>query len=128
MKTLLFIGGVFHITFALFHLGFWKLFNWKEQLGRLDFINRNVMQILNLCLTFVFFVFAWISFAHPGELLETKLGHTLLAAISLFWILRATEQVVFFGLRHPQSVGLFIAFVFGAGIYAVPLFNVIVAT
>ncbi|HEX7047134.1 MAG TPA: hypothetical protein VF275_06155 [Gammaproteobacteria bacterium] len=91
MTAVIYAGGVFHLAFAVFHLGFWKLFKWDEQLPRLGVINRNVMQILNLCLTFVFFAFAWISFVHAEALLGTALGDALLGVIALFWILRAIE-------------------------------------
>ena len=121
MKLLLLAGGVYHVAFAVFHLGFWKLFNWHEQLPRLGFINRNIMQILNLCLTFVFLAFAWISFTHADALPASGPGRTLLAIISMFWLLRAVEQVVFFGIRNMASAGLFAVFLSGSALYAAPL-------
>lgn len=121
MKLLLLAGGVYHVAFAIFHLGFWKLFNWNEQLPRLGFINRNIMQILNLCLTFVFLAFAWISIAHADALLASGLGRTLLAIISMFWLLRAVEQILFFGIRNTVSAGLFAVFLLGSALYAAPL-------
>lgn len=121
MKTLLVAGGVFHLAFAIFHLAFWRLFRWSSELPRLGFINRNIMQILNLCLTFVFFAFSWISFAHADELLRPGLGRTLVCVIALFWLLRAIEQVIFFGLRNAASVAFFLAFIGGAALYAIPL-------
>jgi hypothetical protein len=51
-------GGCFHLAFAIFHCGFWKLFGWTRELPKLNRINRGVMQILNLCLTFVFLILA----------------------------------------------------------------------
>lgn len=121
MKALLYAGGVFHLAFAAFHLGFWRLFRWNDELRRLGFINRNVMQILNLCLTFVFLAWAWLSFAHVDALLEPGLGHALLGVIALFWLLRAIEQAVFFRLGNAASLAFFLAFVGGAALYAVPL-------
>lgn len=121
MKSMLVAGGLFHLAFALFHLAFWRLFRWREELGRLGFINRNVMQILNICLTFVFLAVAWISFMHAEALLNTALGKTLLAAVALFWLLRAALQVIYFGLRDIVSLAFFAAFVLGTALYAVPV-------
>lgn len=121
MKILIYFGGIYHLAFALFHLGFWKLFDWKHELQRQTFINRNVIQILNLCLTFVFFAFAWISFTHADALLNADLGRTLLAIIALFWALRAIEQIVFFGVRNAVSLAFLFAFVAGTALYATPL-------
>ncbi|MBA2494172.1 MAG: hypothetical protein H0V31_05690 [Acidobacteria bacterium] len=120
METLIFIGCFYNLAFAVFHLFFWKLFRWREDLRSLSFVNRGVMQILNLCLAFVFLVFAYVSFFHTAELLTTNIGRTLLAAIALFWLFRAIEQIVFFGWRKIVSVAFFVFFLFGAAIYFSP--------
>ncbi|OGP86468.1 MAG: hypothetical protein A2Y95_08530 [Deltaproteobacteria bacterium RBG_13_65_10] len=117
-ETLVVIGGAFNLLFALFHLLFWRIFGWKTDLTKLSFVNRAIMQILNLCLTFAFVIFAYISFAHPRELLATGLGHSLLMLIAGFWFLRAIEQVVFFRLRHWASWAFLGAFLGGATLYA----------
>jgi hypothetical protein len=119
-ETLLMLGGIFNVAFAVFHLFFWRLFDWKRDLASLSFINRQVMQILNLCVTFVFLIFAYISFFHSTELLGTGLGRALLLLISLFWFLRAAEQVLFFQLKRPRSVGFFVVFLVGGLLYGYP--------
>ncbi|MBI4672039.1 MAG: hypothetical protein HY741_10295 [Chloroflexi bacterium] len=119
--TLLIVGGFFNLGFGLFHLTFWRVFRWKEELASLSFINRGIVQVLNLCLTFVFFVLAYISFFHASELLSTKLGAALLTAIALFWFLRAVEQVIFFRLRRPVSLILTLVFLLGSALYLAPL-------
>lgn len=121
MKTLIYIGGVYHIGFAVFHIFIWKLFDWKRDLSSLTFINRNVMQILNLRLVFVFFAFAYISFFHAGDLITTGIGKVLLIAIALFWFGRAIEQIVFFKLKNKLSTGFFFVFLIGSAIYLLPL-------
>ena len=120
-ETLIVAGGVYNAAFAVFHLFFWKLFRWREDLASLSGLNRPVMQILNLCLTFAFVVFAWVSLFHAGELLSTSLGRTLAALIAVFWLLRAIEQVIFFGLRRAVSVAFFLVFLGGSALYAAAL-------
>ena len=120
-ETVIIIGGIYNLSFALFHLMFWRLFRWKEDLASLTRINRAIMQVINLCLTFVFLAFAYISLFHTTELLSTSLGNTLLVLIFIFWILRAIEQIVFFSLRKKISVTLLVVFVFGALIYLLPV-------
>ena len=119
-ETVLVLGGVFNIAFAVFHLLFWRVFDWKRDLASLTFINRQVMQILNLCLTFVFLIFAYISFFHTAELLATSLGRALLLLISTSWLLRAVEQVIFFRLKRPLSMAFFVLFLLGALLYGYP--------
>jgi len=119
--TLLIIGGIFHFGFAVFHLFFWRLFNWKKDLTRLTFVNRAVMQILNLCLTFVFLVVGYISIFYSNELLTTNLGKVILVAISAFWFFRTIEQIIFFGVKEIRSNILTIIFIVGFIIYLIPI-------
>jgi hypothetical protein len=114
-------GGVFSAAFAVFHLFFWKLFRWREALAKLTSLNRAVVQVMNLCLTFVFVIFAYLSLAHAAELLSTGLGRTLVVLIAVFWYLRALEQIVFFGLRKPLSIAFLVVFVIGGLLYTIPL-------
>lgn len=120
MERVLLFGGAYNLAFALFHLCFWRLFNWRQDLASLRFINRQVMQVLNLCLTFAFLIFAYISFFHTAELVGTGLGRSLLLLISVFWLLRSVEQVLFFRLKHWVSAALFVTFLVGALLYGYP--------
>ena len=118
--TMIFVGGVFNLGFAIFHLMFWRLFHWRKDLASLTLINRSVMQILNLCITFVFLVMAYVSFFHRPELVQTSLGKTILVAFSLFWFLRMIEQMVFFGVKTKVSAALTLVFLLGGAVYLVP--------
>jgi len=120
MEILIKAGGVFSICFVIFHLLFWKIFNWSEDLQSLSFLNRAIMQVINLSLTFVFAIFAYLSLAHSEELLQSPLGHSLLVLIALFWLLRAVEQVVFFKLKHWGSVVFLVVFLSGSLLYGIP--------
>ncbi|HXF84518.1 MAG TPA: hypothetical protein VNK49_03935 [Anaerolineales bacterium] len=120
-QTFLFAGGVFHLAIAVFHLFFWRIFRWKEDLASFTRINRAVMQILNICLTFLFFVAAYVSFFHVAELLSTAFGRTILASITFFWIMRLILQFVFFGARHRISILFIFLFLTGMLLYLLPL-------
>jgi hypothetical protein len=72
----------------------------------LNKINKSTIQVLNISITFIFFIIAYISFAHTEELLYTQLGRSLLILISLLWLFRAVQQVVFYELKHKASAGL----------------------
>ena len=120
-EVMILIGGFYNLGFAIFHLMFWRLFRWKRDLSSLPFINRSVMQILNLCLTFVFLLMAYISFFNTSELIQTNLGKALLVGFSLFWFLRMIEQIIFFGIRNLISIALTLVFLFGCVIYLIPL-------
>ncbi len=120
MKTLLCIGGFYHLAFFVFHLFFWKLFDWRRDLSSLTRANRGIMQILNLRLMWIFLFAAYVSFFHADALLTTALGKTILIALALFWLMRAVEQIVFFKSKSKISAAFFAVFLLGAAIYFSP--------
>ena len=113
-------GGVFHLALLVFHLMFWRLFDWERELRSLSFINRAVMPVLNLSLILLFALFGYLSLFHSRELLTSALGHSLLVGLAVFWAARAAQQIVFFKLRHWMSWVFLLIFSGGAGLYAIP--------
>jgi hypothetical protein len=95
-KTVLLAAAIFNLAFVPFHLLFWRLFRWKEDLASLTAVNRGIMQVLNLCLIVVFGIMAYVTLFLREEMLFTTLGRTLLIGFSLFWFLRMVEQIIFF--------------------------------
>ncbi|MGQ0834805.1 MAG: hypothetical protein ACT4O5_07770 [Gammaproteobacteria bacterium] len=106
-------AGSFNLAFAIFHLFFWRLFNWQQELARLGMANRGIMQVLNLCMTYVFAVTAAVFLLFPGEIAGTELGRFLLVASAGLWLFRAILQPMFFGLQHSLSAALFVLFILG---------------
>ena len=120
MEILIKVGGIYNITLVVFHLLFWRIFNWEEDLRSLSVLNRAVMQVVNLGLTFVFVIFAYISLVHSTELLMSPLGNSLLLFMAVFWFFRAILQVVFFRLEHGLSVAFMVFFIAGGVLYGIP--------
>ena len=120
-EKLIVAGGIYNILLILFHVSFWKIFNWPESINSLSRVNKSTIQVLNISITFIFFVFSYISLVHTDELLSTELGHSILLLISLLWLFRAVLQLIFYKLKHSASLGLFIFFVCGFLIYAIPV-------
>lgn len=120
-RELIFIGGFFHFGFVIFHLFFWKIFKWKKDLKSLLPVNRAVMQIMNICLIFIFFIIGSISLFHVDELLTESLGRVFLISVSGFWFLRLILQFVYFGIRRTLSIILSVLFLLGSIIYIIPV-------
>lgn len=125
MELLVKAGGLYCICLIIFHLLFWRIFDWEKDLRSLTFLNRAIMQVLNLSLTFVFFIFAYVSLFHARELLHSGLGRSLLLLIALFWLLRALQQVIFFRLAHWRSIAFLFIFLSGAVLYGIPALSVV---
>lgn len=108
------IAALFNIAFGLFHLFFWKLLNWNEQLKRVSSVNKSVVQTLNLCLTFMFLLVAYIYFFYAYEIQTTEIGKTLLVGMTIFWFIRTLLQVYLFDLK--ERIHKILLFLFIAGI------------
>jgi hypothetical protein len=120
LNVLIILGGLFNLGFAIFHCFFWKVFRWQKDLALVARVNRNIFQILNLCLIFVLVAFALISFLCFPELLRTGVGRWMLLIMGLFWLFRGIEQIVFFGFKNVQSLLFTVIFFFGFLLYIIP--------
>jgi ABC-type thiamin/hydroxymethylpyrimidine transport system permease subunit len=116
-------GGVYTLILIVFHMFFWHIFKWPKTLMPLNVVNRATIQVLNISITLIFLIFAYISFIHTNELLNTPLGHTLTTLISGLWFLRAVQQIIFYKLNHKASIGLMFFFLLGAILYGIPSFS-----
>ena len=120
MHALIKAGVIYNLALVVFHLLFWKLFNWQDELHNLSVLNRATMQVMNLCLVVVFLMFAYLSLVHTDQLYSTTLGRALLLSIAVFFMLRAALQVVFFRLQHWISYAFLVYFIAGGLLYGIP--------
>lgn len=119
-KRLVQIGGVINLLFAVFHLSFWKLFNWGQSLASLSPDDRAVMQVLNIHTAYVLMVFLILSLAFSNEIITTKLGRMVGMGIAGFWILRAVNQAVFWDLSFAGSWIIIAVCLAIAALYIIP--------
>ncbi|HMS39039.1 MAG TPA: hypothetical protein PKE69_02350 [Pyrinomonadaceae bacterium] len=122
MKNLILFGGVIWIVCFVFHIFFWKLFDWKRDLESVKKVNKGIIQVLNLCLMLCFLIFAYISLFQADELLSTSLGKTLIAGMAFFGVFRVIEQFIFFDLRQFRSKLVLFGALLIAVVYSIPLF------
>lgn len=111
--------GLHSAAFALFHLGFWRLFDWPRTLHTTTRPNRAIVQIANAQLVWVFGAVALLCFVMPDELASTRLGRAMLAGMAGFWWLRLVLQFVWLRLQHPLVHVLSATFLIGAVLFTV---------
>ncbi|MBL0303753.1 MAG: hypothetical protein IPQ23_18970 [Cytophagaceae bacterium] len=121
MEKIIFICGIYNIGFAIFHTGFWKIFHWNQDLKKLRFENKAIIQILNIQIIYFFLFTAIICFAFPDELLNTAIGKWFLVGNSIFWILRTINQFIFLRSKHFMVHVLTIIFILGSFLFVFPL-------
>ncbi len=121
MNIAIIFCGLYSLAFAIFHIGFWKIFKWDSDLQKLSFANKGIIQISNVQLIFYFLFTAFICFAFPTELLNTKLGNIFLVANSLFWLIRTIQQFIFLKANHKVIHLLTLIFLIGTILFIIPL-------
>jgi len=109
----------YNVALAAFHLGFWRMFRWREELPKLHPANQGVVQVMNVMLAAGFLLMAGLQILRADEILTSPLGRTLMAGLMGFWLLRAALQPVFFrALPAATNVAFVMLFLAGAGLHA----------
>ena len=109
--------GIYNIAFGLFHIIFWRLFEWPTSIRASGAVNAAITQTLNVMLTYCFLLYGgWLIWTSAAEVVPHPL---LLSAGGGFWLLRTAVQPVLFQMRSRRSVVLTAVFVLGTGLHFV---------
>jgi Protein of unknown function (DUF3995) len=119
-KILLRVGGLINLLFVVFHLAMVKSIG--KALLPLSSDIRATVSTLNIHMVFILLVFAYLAIFRWRDLLTTRLGNIMAIAISLFWFLRAINQVVFYELTPADIPLLVLCLVFGL-LHLIPVFR-----
>lgn len=106
-RTLYIIGGVLHLLFAAFHGFFFKMFDWQTTLSPLSPTDRAIMLVLNNAAIVLFLGMAVISFMFARELADTKVGKAVSIFVAAFFLIRAIEQPIYFGMADAGDIVIF---------------------
>jgi len=96
-KTFVIIGGVIFVVMAFFHLSFWIIFEWQTELNKLNQINNNNMQMLNIVCIFFMLSFSFMMLRYNSRVCNSKLGRSILLISSGFYLIRAVVEFAFPG-------------------------------
>jgi hypothetical protein len=116
------LAAMFNGTLALFHVAFWKLFRWREQLPKLHPVNRGAMQVMNLMLIYAGLALAACQIALRGDWVGTPLGRAATGVLAVFWLVRAALQP-FFWPRTALSWAFMALCMLGAALHLAALFG-----
>ena len=111
--------------FAVLHLAFWKLFDWRRALPQMRLSERAILQVLNLRLIYVFLGIGILCLCFPTELVGTALGRVLMLGMAGFWLGRLIEQFVFLRVNHAGVHALSLLFALGVVLFAWPPLRVL---
>ena len=125
-KTFIIIGGFYHLSWAISHVFFPKLFKWDKALEKIDFYNKSIMHIQSLFLLITFIIFGFAAFIFPNELINSNLGKYLIASFGMFWFFRSIAQIYYFGIKDKKANVFHLIFIFGFLIHLIPFVIIII--
>jgi hypothetical protein len=106
MKTsvsLLKTAGIVNLFFFLFHIPFYWMFKWGENLSVLDINSRNILLTFNVISICLLFYFTFILLRYTRLILDSVLGSMLLILISVFYAVRIGAEFYLWGFRGFSS-------------------------
>jgi hypothetical protein len=116
MELHLKIIGITLIALALAHTIFPRYFDWKNDLGPLSLINRQMMIFHTLFIALTVLLMGSICLTSTEDIIGTKFGNNIALGFCLFWLVRLLVQ--FFGyspeLWRGKRFETFIHIVFSA--------------
>lgn len=117
----LYFCGIFNLLLAIFHILFWKIFNWKTTLVKGTKGNKVAIQIMNIQLIYLFIVMSFVYLFYTEELMQSKIGNTVLFGYAGFWIVRFFQQFIFLKQKGKFVIGLTFLFFVGALLHLIPI-------
>ena len=129
LVLLLWLAGLVQVAIASANLFLPAKLKYRDNLARVSPIIRQIFVVHSVYIVGVVLLFAVLTFGFAGELASGRgLGRFLAAAISVFWLLRAPVQFLYYDatLRRENRLGdiaftvgaLFLAATYGAASFA----------
>src|SRR5262249_29710405 len=94
------LAGLSLILLGLLHAFFPRRFQWKEELGQLSLLNRQMFLVHCFFIVLVLLMFGTLALVFTETLLiPTALARVVLSGIVLFWFLRLLMQLFVYDTR-----------------------------
>jgi hypothetical protein len=116
------IAGAISIFFMLFHLAFFKLFDWGNTLSCLSLENLSILWTYHYISILMTGFMGMVPFIHAKLLLKSSLKYSLLSFFSLFYLIRIVTEFTLFGFSWPQSPIIIAMCAIPMFFFALPLF------
>ncbi|WP_139265139.1 hypothetical protein [Bacteroides ihuae] len=119
---LLRIAGLISLLFVVFHLFFYRVFNWENDLGCLPNVDRAIFLTYHaICLLLLLFM-GIIPISQAKALLSSSVKYGVLSLFSFFYLIRVITEFTFFGISSTSPIILIMCLV-PMILYAIPLFS-----
>ena len=114
------IAGSITVLFALFHLMFYWMFNWKTALKCLDLNNFAIFHTFNVIMDIMFILFAVLSLFFTSKLITETTGKIWLLFMSSVYVVRIICEFLLWGFNWAQSPVIILLCVIPTVLYMIP--------
>jgi hypothetical protein len=98
MKIILLItGGVMNLLLAVFHMFFWSIFNWKDELIKVSRDTAGILQIANLILIFIILYFSVMTYFIIKKEISDFHAVSFFSLLAGFYLIRIVSGYPLFG-------------------------------
>ncbi len=97
-------SGIMNSLFLIFHLMFYHLFEWEKTLSCLNGSDSGIMLTFNLICILFLVMMTFFPFLFRKDLLETRMGKSLLIVFAMFYSIRIVCEFLFFGFSGFKSI------------------------
>jgi len=118
-EAIIITGGIMLLLLGLFHMFFPILFDWEDQLKKLNEENDSIVQMMNICTITYLFSMGLILLICRSEIPNSKAGRLLLLSLSLFFAVRFILEFLFPGSSLLLGGALLLLVI----IFILPVFN-----
>jgi len=106
LELLIFVGGILHFGILIASALVPQVLDWKESLGKLDGLTRQLVWVHGLFIVLVIIGFGVISMLFASELAAgTPLARAVCLFIALFWAARLVVQFFVFDAKPYLKSG-----------------------
>lgn len=96
-------GGTLSFFMVIFHCFFYRLFDWKLELNKIQLANHRIFMSIHVALILLFVIFAFLSFCYFREMANCNgIAFGLVICCSIFWLWRTIWQIIYF--KIPKTV------------------------
>ena len=96
-KTMVSIGGITFLFFGLFHMSFWLIFDWKTELLKLNLVNSNLMQMMNIGIIVMMLALGCVLLFFKRDILNSGLGKAVLFLSAIFFFVKLIAEFIYPG-------------------------------
>lgn len=94
-KIIITTGGILLIILGVFHMCFWYLYDWSDELPKLSQDNNSIVQMMAICTICFLLLMGFILIICRAEITRSRSGRLLLLSLSIFFAVRLILEFIF---------------------------------